>query len=306
LKQIDVGQEIPSPEYLEAYPNLKLARMLGHKKLIGSQWKRYPYKGSYYFNIKLSLNTPEFEGIPIEGELRISDHKANPYTFSRECPPTKIGDKKYAFGISIVFPRLRANLGSNKGGVGEAHVFEYISTDMSDVAVNKLKKFLSQYVKSLAVAEIGFGDAFSPNKYKEVTIGKPIFDTSSEAAEHERLNKNRTFGAAALNPRNVVSNQPVQKKAKPVNKDLEYYMRKLGVQPKLIMVNTKEGRRHQTITYDGRNFHAKQLNGLWRPYNQKTHKFLGFNDGLYAWVTPDGRYIGAAIVKDRKLEPIGV
>jgi hypothetical protein len=280
--------------------------MLGHEKLIGNNWKRYPYDGSYYFTITMHVDTPEFEGVPIRGELRVSDHMVNPYTFSRESKPYKINSKNYAFGIAVTLPRYRRPLGSNEKGKNEAHVFQYISNNMSNSAVDKLKIFLEQYVNSMAIAEVGFGKTFSPNKYKEVSTEKPIFDLSHEDAEQERINRGRTLGAAALTPQNVVSNPPKQKNPKPTFKDLEYYMGELGMQPKIIRLNSKEGRRHQTINYNGVDYHAKELNGLWRPYNQKAHRFMGFNDGLYAWVNPEGKTVGAAIVKDRNLEPIKI
>ena len=328
LRMLEEGEDIPREEYLEKFPNLKLARMLGNKLLVGNNWKRSKYRRSYYFNIDMSIDDPVFRGKRIHGLLRISDHKVNPYRFADEFSKKRIVDvdgkirpngklikiededgkiKKYAFGISITLPSTNDLTVSPTKVKCEPHVFEYISQNIQDKELNELKAKLENIVNRLESAYVGMNkdDDFSPYEYKEVTVGNTIFKISDE----ERYLHNRNKSISSKQDKQVNSEKQTLRSRKikqaelPV-KDLNYYMNEVGMEPKIITVLEKK--RNQSVVYDGETYRSIELEKVLRPYNFKTKRVIGLNDGLYVWKNENGDTLAAAIVENRKLRKIEI
>ena len=326
LPKIEKNQKIPNELYLEKYPNLRLSRMLGNEYLIGDNWKKYPYKRSYYFEIKMNIDNPKFKYNDIFGLLRISDHKVNPYKFANEFGnvyvvngkkfrrgvPLKIKDengkvKKYAFGIAITLPFTKDLTVPQDDAKYEPHVFEYISTDFADEDIDNLKDLLDNIVKKMETATVGIKDKFSPYEYKEVTIKgvNTVFDISND--DKYIYNRNKTANIK-LAREATSDNQTIRrtgiKRLNPVERNLDYYINKLNMEPTVITVNKRKKQANQTVNYNGNIYRAIELQNLLRPYNFKSKSVIGFKDGLYVWKDEDENILAAAIVENRELKKI--
>ena len=330
LKMLQKYEDIPSEEYLEKFPNLKLARMLGNKLLVGNNWKKSKYRRSYYFNIDMSINNPIFKGRKIHGLLRISDHKVNPYRFAEEFGKDEIIDvdgkkrkngerlkieyedgkfKEYAFGISITLPSTN-DLTISKTNVDcEPHVFEYISQNTQDKELGQLKSKLENIVNRIETAYVGTdkNDDFSPYEYKEVTTGDAIFKISSE--DRYLYNRNKLIKSGSngqvKSERQTLKSRKIKQLDFP-SKNLNYYMNELGMEPNIITVNERKKQANQTVNYKGETYRAWELEGVLRPYNFKSKTVVGLNDGLYVWKDKDGNIVNAAIVENRRLRKIQI
>ena len=302
LDELQSGSTIPDKAYLEAYPNIKLARLLGNDLLNAKNWNKHKYTGSYYFEIKMFIDCREFRKEPVMGMLRISDHKVNPLTFaSKNRHVIGKNGKKYSFGISVVLPRLRKPLGREESMDIEAHVFQYISADMSDTAIYKLKDMLEKYVKGLAVANVGFDHEINPIEYKEVTNGKNLFRFTKEQEDTFWQNRGvKSVSPAADMVMPMKTNKPPAakrgRKPSEPEKNLAYYMDKLGMEPVVMVYHDNAGKRGpKTIDYNGSTWQAASLGGFVRPKVMRRNSFLMLRNGLFVWKTPEGEVFDAAL-----------
>jgi len=309
-------QPITDIRYIEEYPNLRLARLLGHKWLTGNNWKNSPYQKSYYFDIRMKIMTPEMKYNTVWGSLRISDHRVNPYAFGENAKYwNKFGNKKYAFGISIVFP-LNSTDKSGKLKPGyEAHVFEHIFMSSGGVKekslIDNLKNGLEKCVTSLkSVITVGTNAEISPSFYKEVTNGNLLFnDTQIQSIKKEVPSDSDTEIWHDKKTKKSPAEDPLLKKFNNREKtQFEKYngavladvISETGMEPIPIYV-TKKGKGN-SIPYlkinDGDTLYpTRQYRGLLMPcMPENPNRLVKLPTGIYIWKNWMGNDMAAAIV----------